>query len=323
MIEAIQGGDRRALARALTLVQQGGTQAEDLLAAALAHWSGSSSARRVIGVTGPPGAGKSSLCDRFIDSWRAQGKRVAVLAVDPSSPFGGGALLGDRVRMARHTLDEAVFMRSVGARGALGGLAHSVHASLRLLAVAAFDVVLLETVGAGQSEVDVMFAADTVVLALMPGAGDQIQVGKAGILEIADIFLVNKSDRPGADVLAGQLLHMLAARDAASEWEAPVIACSAQTAAGIDKAVEAIAAHGAWLSATGQLASRRARQAEHETRRQLQSILEERLIRRFARTEMWRTLTRQVADGRATARQAALQAADALFPAVDDPPGGL
>ena len=319
MIEAILSGDRRALARALTLVQGGGEAAEGLLGAVLAHWPGVSSAVSVVGVTGPPGAGKSSLCDRFISHWRAQGKRVAVLAVDPSSPLGGGALLGDRVRMMRHTLDAGVFVRSLAARGAVGGLERAVRSAVLLLAVAGFDVVLLETVGVGQSEVDVMFAADTVALVLTPGSGDRIQAAKAGVLEIADVLLVNKSDLPGARALAAELGHMLAVRRRPLDggWDVPVIACSAQAGTGIDGAADAIEAHRAWLCATGQFARRRDRQAEEETRRQLLAIMEERLIRRLAHSEAWRAALQAVTSGRITAWRAAKQIADELLASRD------
>ncbi len=319
MIEAIRGGDRRALARALTLVQGGGEAADGLLDGVLAHWPEVSPAVRVVGVTGPPGAGKSSLCDRFISHWRADGKRVAVLAVDPSSPLAGGALLGDRVRMMRHTLDAGVFVRSLAARGAAGGLARAVRSAVLVLGVAGFDAVLLETVGVGQSEVDVMFAADTVALVLTPGSGDRIQAAKAGILEIADILLVNKADLPGAEALAAELRHMLAVRRSSRDggWDVPVVACSAQAGTGIDGAADAIAAHGAWLRATGQLAHRRERQAHEETRRQLLAIVEARLTRRLAQSDAWRTALQAVSSGRVTAWRAASQMADEVLPSPD------
>lgn len=188
LTESVRAGDRRALARAITLVEAGGTLDPDLVPA-----------RRVIGITGPPGAGKSTLVDSIVRSFRDRGETVGVLAVDPSSPKTGGAILGDRIRMQEHTGDPGVYIRSMATRGHLGGLAPAASSALGLMAMAGLDRLIVETVGVGQSEVEVMNTADVIVLVLTPAWGDDVQADKAGILEIADIVVVNKADRPGAD----------------------------------------------------------------------------------------------------------------------------
>jgi len=200
LAEAIQQGDRRALARGLTLVENEAPEAVALLAAL-----GSGGRAHRVGITGPPGAGKSPLVSALTASWRAEDATVGVLAVDPSSPFTGGALLGDRIRMLAHTADENVFIRSLASRGALGGLAAGVYDAADLLDAAGFDPVLLETVGVGQAEVEICRAADTTVVVLAPGSGDVVQGMKAGLLEIADVLVINQADREGAAALEAAL----------------------------------------------------------------------------------------------------------------------
>jgi LAO/AO transport system kinase len=201
----VQSGDRRALARAITLVESGRAHSAPLLRALYAR----AGAAVTIGVTGFPGAGKSSLVDRLIEAYRTRGKTVGVIAVDPSSAFSGGAILGDRIRMMRHTGDPGVFIRSMATRGHLGGLARAAGEVQELLDAAGFDVVIVETVGVGQSEVDIARLADATLVVLVPGMGDDIQAIKAGILEIADLFVINKADRDGADKLVSELQHMM------------------------------------------------------------------------------------------------------------------
>jgi LAO/AO transport system ATPase len=208
-------GEARALARGLSWLEAADPRGAALLAAARVATRERATAVRVIGLTGAPGAGKSTLADRLIEAWRARGVRVAVLAVDPSSPFSGGALLGDRVRMTRWAGDDGVFVRSMASRGSTGGLAPASLDALSLLAAFGFDVVLLETVGVGQAEVDVAAVADTTVVALAPGQGDDVQAAKAGLMEIADVFALTKADRPEAERLAREVRSALSERERA------------------------------------------------------------------------------------------------------------
>jgi LAO/AO transport system kinase len=226
LIAAAQNGSTRAAGRLLSLVE--GSRRDEVLAAL-----GASSAR-VVGVTGPPGAGKSTTIAALVTAYRQRGLRVAVLAVDPSSPYSGGALLGDRIRMTAHINDPDVLIRSVATRGHLGGLAAAVPAAIRLLAALSFDLIVLETVGVGQSEIEVAALADPTVVILNPGAGDAVQAAKAGLLEVADIVAVNKADRDGADQTV---------RDLKAETIAPIVKLIAPQGEGVAELVEAIEAH--------------------------------------------------------------------------------
>lgn len=219
----------------------------------------------VVGVTGSPGVGKSTTTNALVRELRSAGRRVGVLAVDPSSPFSGGALLGDRVRMADHATDEGVYIRSMAARGHLGGLAWSTPQAIRVLDAAGYDVVVVETVGVGQSEVDIAAQADTTLVLLAPGMGDGIQAAKAGILEIGDVYVVNKADRDGADRVRRDLRSMLdLAQRAEDAWRPPVLATVAQAGTGLPELAEAIAEHRTWLDANGELVRRRTRRARRE-----------------------------------------------------------
>ena len=231
------------------------------LIASLRHRAGRAT---VAGITGPPGSGKSTLCDQLIGHWRGRGERVGVLAVDPSSPFSGGAVLGDRVRMQRHAGDPGVFIRSMASRGHLGGLAASTREALRLLDAAGWDRCLLETVGVGQSELEVMRAADTTIVVLTPAAGDAVQLMKAGILEIADIFVVNKAEQPGASRVARELRELVHQTRWSSPWAPPVLQVVAVRGEGIDELVTAIDNHHDAVIASGELRSRRARRLRAE-----------------------------------------------------------
>ena len=235
--------------------------------AALAPYSGRA---HVIGLTGAPGVGKSTSTSALVAAFRARGDRVGVLAVDPSSPFSGGALLGDRVRMQEHALDPGVFIRSMASRGHLGGLSWATPQAVRVLDAAGCDVVLVETVGVGQSEVEVAGAADTTVVLLAPGMGDGVQAAKAGILEIGDVFVVNKADRDGADMTLRELRHMLTLgsgpRSGPSDdsWTPPVLRTVASRGEGIGDVLAAIDAHREWLQRTGVLVERRESRAAGE-----------------------------------------------------------
>lgn len=246
-------GDRRALARVLTRIEDGPTQVVRQLVAGLHPHTGRGA---LVGVTGAPGAGKSTLVDALISSWRATGQTVGVLAVDPSSPFSGGALLGDRVRMQDHVLDAGVFIRSMASRGQLGGLSWSTPQALLALDAAGFDVLLVETVGVGQAEVEVAALADTTVVVVAPGMGDAVQAAKAGILEVADVFCVNKADRPGASRTARELKELQALGDHGGA-AAPIVLTTASTGEGVDQLHAAITEHRDALETEGGLEGRR------------------------------------------------------------------
>ena len=236
--ERIAAGDRRAIARAISAVENGTPEA-DKIRAALAHRRGHA---RVVGVTGPPGAGKSTLVGALIRGLRARGRTVAVLAVDPSSPVRGGALLGDRVRMGEHLADAGVYIRSLAARGHLGGLTRNTRAILDVLDAARFDVALVETVGTGQSEVEIAGVAETRIVVCPPDLGDEVQAIKAGVYEIADIFVVNKADTPFAARAEQTLLGMLSMRRHEG-WTPPVLRTVATTGEGVPALLDAIERH--------------------------------------------------------------------------------
>ena len=251
-----------SLARLLTQVESGG--APSRAAAALAYRSGCEA--RTVGITGPPGAGKSTLVDRLIGSARGAGvAQLGVLAVDPSSPFTGGAILGDRVRMQDHALDPGVFIRSMASRGHLGGLAVAVPEAIRVLAAAGFPLVLIETVGVGQVEVEVAGATDTTIVVLNPKWGDAVQANKAGLLETADIFVINKADRSGAKETRRDLEQMLDLT-ALGDWRPPVLETTASTGEGVDALWQELARHERHLEEGGVLEAKRAARLEREFR---------------------------------------------------------
>jgi LAO/AO transport system kinase len=251
--------DRRAIGRAITLVESHGKGAARLMAALYPRTGHA----HVLGVTGPPGSGKSTLVDRLIESYRKTGKSVGVIAVDPSSPFTGGALLGDRLRMSARQTDPEVFIRSMATRGHLGGISRATADAARILDASGKDVVIIETVGVGQAEVDVVRIADTVVVVSVPGLGDEIQNIKAGLMEIGDIFVVNKADRDGVDKTIAELQAWLEHGDGVA-WAPPVISTVAATGAGVPDVIEAAAKHREYLLTGDQLASKRRSQAAHE-----------------------------------------------------------
>jgi LAO/AO transport system kinase len=258
-------GDERALARAITLVEAGLPEGGDLLRRLRLAGRGAAPGARVVGVTGAPGSGKSTLVDRLVEVARARGRRIGVVAVDPSSPFTGGAILGDRIRMTRWHADPGVFIRSMASRGHLGGLAASTLQVVTLLLAAGVDDVVIETVGVGQGEVEIVGVADTTVVVLTPGQGDGVQAAKAGLMEIADVFVVNKADHEGASRLVRDVRAMLElAALAPGAWLPPVVETVASDGRGTDDLARAIDAHGAHLLAGGGLVGKRRGRVRHE-----------------------------------------------------------
>lgn len=269
LIERLLVRQPRSLARAISLLEDGGPDQRQLVAR-LYPKTGNA---RVVGMTGPPGAGKSTLVDRLTRHLRARGETVAVLAVDPTSPFTGGALLGDRIRMQGHYTDPGVFIRSMATRGTMGGLARATRDAIDLLDAAGFDWVLVETVGVGQDEVDVVRSVDSVVVVTVPGLGDDIQAIKAGLMEIADVFVINKADRDGVDRSQRDLEMMLSLGDH-GEWVPPIVRTVASRDEGLDRVIEAIERHREFLRTSGNLEARRL----SHLRLRVETILKERVI---------------------------------------------
>lgn len=262
LLIAARAGDRRALARLISRIEGRPEDTDDLLASV---YRGESDGH-VVGITGAPGAGKSTLADRLVGLARTEGRTVAVLAIDPSSPFTGGALLGDRVRMQGHVDDPGVYVRSMSSRGRVGGLADAATRTVPVLLASGFDLVLLETVGVGQTEVEVAETADTVVVVVAPGMGDGVQAAKAGLFEVGDVFAVNKRDRPGAGDTVRDLTEMVA-MGAGGSWSPPVVACSAATGEGVEAVWTAITDHASHLGSGSAGLERRRRQAAAQVRR--------------------------------------------------------
>lgn len=273
LLERARAGDRRATARLLSIVENDEPDAAGVLRSVYPE----TGRARIVGVTGPPGGGKSTLVDRLAGAYRELGDRVAVVAVDPSSPFSGGALLGDRIRMRERFLDEGVFIRSMASRGHSGGLARTTARVVNVLDALGYGVVLVETVGVGQEEVDVVRVGDTVCLVTVPGLGDDIQALKAGVLEIADVLVVNKADRPGADEAARDLAQMVTLGKPRTAWQPPIVRTVAATGEGLDLLVAAIERHGAWSSGSGE----RERRRREAARVEVESILREALVKRL------------------------------------------
>jgi len=293
LIESAIAGDVRALGKALSVIEDETAEVSQLLAGLPDVGNA-----QIIGITGPPGVGKSTTTGALISEYRKQNLRVAVLAVDPSSPVTGGALLGDRIRMQDHALDEGVFIRSMSSRGQLGGLSSATQAASRILDAVGFDVVIVETVGVGQSEVDVVNAVDTVVLVLAPGAGDGVQAAKAGILEIADIYVVNKADRDGAEGVVRELRSMIGlGSSSVSSWTPAIMTTTATTGQGLPELVTAIKSHQTWATESGDRAARAVTRANLNLRRAVLTSISESLDLNQQRLEQ---LSIQVAQGTMT-----------------------
>src|SRR6266487_2251931 len=261
LVRGVLAGERRAVARAISLVEDGRPELERLSAGIY----GATGRAATVGITGAPGVGKSTLAGALVGALRADERRVAILAVDPTSPYTGGALLGDRVRMQEHATDPDVFIRSMATRGHLGGLAAAAPQALRVLDAAGFAVLLVETVGVGQAEVEVASLADTTLVAVAPGMGDAVQAAKAGILEVGDVFVVNKADKPGAQETVRDLRGMIAmARHGAADWKPPIVTTVAIKGEGIGDLAAKVDAHRAWLDSSGQGEERRRARAREE-----------------------------------------------------------
>ncbi len=274
LIERLLVGDRRACARIITLIENNATEKEQLLSELFPH----TGKAFVLGITGSPGAGKSSLVDSLTSYYRKQDLTIGIIAVDPTSPFSGGAILGDRIRMQEHALDKGVFIRSMGTRGSLGGLARATKEAIKTLDAFGRDIILVETVGVGQSELDIMAAADTTLVILNPGTGDGIQTIKAGIMEIADVFVVNKCDRDGADKMAAEVEAMLDLGHGQNcNWRPPVVKTSTLDGRGIPELVQAINKHKEFCTVSGEFVERRAKQLKAEVSEIVENYLKDML----------------------------------------------
>ena len=272
LLEAARSGQRRALARVMSHTERGGPQARALGALTFAQ-SGSA---HTVGITGAPGAGKSTLNSAVVGVARERGERLAVLAIDPSSPFSGGAILGDRVRMSDHTFDEGVYIRSMATRGHLGGLTLATPLAVRVLDALGWPWVVVETVGVGQVETEIVGAADTTVVVVNPGWGDSVQANKAGLMEIADIFVVNKADRPGASETCGDIRQMLDL-SAPGDWDPPILTSVGTTGEGAAELWDAVRAHRDHCTVSGELEARRAARTQTELEEILRASIAERV----------------------------------------------
>ena len=293
LVDRMLNGDERALARLITIVEKDTSEAPQIMKeicfrTGKAYW---------IGVTGPPGSGKSTLVDRLTAVMRNKGLTVGIIAVDPTSPFSGGAVLGDRIRMQQHYLDSDVFIRSMATRGSLGGLPRTARRVAKLLDAFGKDLLILETVGVGQTELDIVESADTTVVVLYPGGGDAIQTMKAGLMEIADIFVVNKADKPGADQVVAEIESMLSLNPKDRDWQIPVLTAQALNNVGVEELFETIDSHRQSLESTGRLAVQRQEQLRKELVRCIEQGVSESLARLMEKDKNLVKLSEKVVKG--------------------------
>ena len=307
--EDLLAGNKRALARAITVVENGGPEATLLVKKLFPH----SGKAHHIGITGSPGVGKSTLVDALISQIRAAGLKVGVLAIDPSSPFTGGAILGDRIRMQDHTLDDKVFIRSMANQNHAGGVALATYDAVRMLEASGYDVILIETVGVGQSELAIAQAADTTILVLMPGSGDDIQAIKSGIMEIGDIFVVNKGDLPGANKSASEITASLELNNYANEWRPPVIVAIAETGQGVDQVWQSCKEHRRFLEDSGLLVARRSEKIQAELEELVAEMARNNLKSSLASSSAVQKILRDVVDHRTDPHSAAEGLVQVLF----------
>ncbi len=292
IVERFLAGDRRAAARLISLIENDASQAPQLLAALYPH----TGRAHIVGVTGSPGTGKSTLVGELTKKIRVRGEKVGIVAVDPSSPFSGGALLGDRIRMQELSTDEGVFIRSMATRGSLGGLARATGDVVKVLDALGQDLIFIETVGAGQSEVEIARAAHTVVVVVAPGLGDEIQAIKAGLFEIADIFVVNKADREGAEGAVATLNYPLDMNQTEGDrWRPPILKTVAIRGEGVEALVDALKEHLGYLKESGQLELKNRQRSEEEVKRIVEEALLERLLSRLKEGE-WERMMLRIAD---------------------------
>ena len=293
LVERARAGSPRAVARLISLVEDASPQLREVMAALAPHAGHAA----VIGLTGSPGVGKSTVTSALVAAFRARDQRVGVIAVDPTSPFSGGALLGDRIRMQEHATDDGVYIRSMATRGHLGGLAWATPQALRVLDAAGCDVVLIETVGVGQSEVEIAALADTTVILLAPGLGDGVQAAKAGLLEVGDIYVVNKADRDGADQVVRDLRGMIRlAERRPGDWRQPIVMTVGSRGEGVDELLAEIDRHRAWLDGSGELDRRRHRRVREEIEAIAMTALRERFSQVHGDTRL-DTLAKKVLAG--------------------------
>ena len=304
--ERLLAGEQRALSRLITLLERGDPAAAEAMKVVDGH----TGRAYTVGITGPPGAGKSTIVDQLTQLVRETGSTVGIIAVDPTSPFSGGAILGDRIRMQRHYLDSGVFIRSVATRGQSGGLPRIVKSMVRALDASGIDLILVETVGVGQTELGIISVADTVLVALNPESGDTIQTLKAGVMEIADLYLVNKADRDGANQMATAITGMLHMAINSPKWSPPVLLTTAHTGQGIDELWNKIEEHRKFLTTSGELNERRGRQRRREFLEAVEEVLAQRLRDRVENDPSLNAILEKIAAKETDPYSAALEFLD-------------